>query len=399
MSLTDPLSQVLLALVVVILVGLVLGRALSYLGQPAVIAEILAGIALGPSLLGPRLSGMLLPAPAVPLLEAIAQLGIVVYLFTVGLELEGLGRRTKALVSVSLGSLLIPFALGLALAYPLHTRLAGTGATPGNFALFFGISLSITAFPVLARFLSDRGLLKTEIGTLSLTGAAIGDVVAWCALAFVVGGTGLKVLAGAAVYLLVMLALIRPLVQRRVARWEGEALTPVRVALLLAGLLLSALATQLLGIHALSGAFLWGLVVASPGTAIQTLRRQLQPVVQALLLPAFFALTGMRARLDLLVGWDAWLICLLIIFVATLGKVGGTFLSARLVGVSSRDAGVLGVLMNTRGLIELIVLNIGLEAKIISPTLFAILVVMALVTTMMTAPALQWLKPWQPQRG
>ena len=401
MPLADPLSQVLLALSVVIVVGLALGKALRSIGQPPVIAEIIAGVALGPSLLGSHVSGLLLPLSAAPLLEIVAQLGIVIYMFTVGLELglERLGRQTRALVAVSLGSLVVPFLLGLALAKVLYPRFAGSGATLTNFALFVGISLAITAFPVLARFLSERKLLQTELGSLSLASAAIGDIVAWCVLAFVVGaikaevGVGLRVIVGTLIYLPVMLFLVRPAVRRLLAHWDSGPLSAPRSGLLLVGLLLSALATQYIGIHAISGAFLWGAILPPQSKPLQTLVGQLQPVVTTLLLPAFFALTGMRVRIDLLTGASAWLTCAGIILVATLGKVSGTFLAARGTGIGTKDALVLGALMNTRGLIELIVLNIGLELHVISPTLFAMMVVMALATTMMTAPALNWLLP------
>jgi Kef-type K+ transport system membrane component KefB len=401
MPLADPLSQVLLALAAVLVAGAVLGRLLRTIGQPPVIAEIVAGLALGPSLLGPKFSAVLLPPTALPALEVLAQLGIVLYLFTVGqeLELERLQRQKKALIAVTLASLMVPFLMGMALTPALFPALAGARATPLTLGLFLGIALAITAFPVLARLLSERGLMQSEGGVLSLTSAAIGDVLAWVALAFVVGsltaqvGAGVRVVLGTAIYLFVLFGVVRPLVRR----WQ----TTPPIALI--GLLLSALATEQIGIHALSGAFLWGMVLPPRHPGVQALVRQLQPITTYLLLPAFFALTGMRTRIDLLGGAGTWLTCLAIIAVATLGKVGGTFLGARLAGLGNRDALALGALMNTRGLIELIVLNIGLEKGVLSPTLFAMLVVMALVTTMMTAPLLQWLLPdsekntlWQP---
>ncbi len=401
MPLADPLSQVLLALAAVIVTGLILGKILRFLGQPPVIGEIVAGVLLGPSLLGPRLSGMLLPSSVAPTLGIIAQLGILLYMFTVGLELSGqaLRQRTKTLVATSLAGLLVPFSLGMGLAFLLYPRFAGGTVGFLGFSLFLGISLSVTAFPVLARILAERQLLKTELGSLALTCAAVGDGAAWCLLALVVGvvktqvGVGLRVALLTLAYLTVMLFVVRPLARRLIARWEAELPAPTRSALVLVALILSALTTEQIGIHAIFGAFLLGAILPSSSGIAKRLIQQLQPVVTALLLPAFFALTGMRTRIDLLSGAGVWLICGGIILVATLGKVGGTFFAARGTGVGTRDAMILGALMNTRGLMELIVLNIGLDLHVISPTLFAMMVVMALVTTMMTAPALHWLLP------
>jgi Kef-type K+ transport system membrane component KefB len=410
MPLADPLSQVLLALAAVLAAGLILGRLVRYLGQPPVIGEVIAGVLLGPSLLGSHRSGLLLPATAAPLMGIVAQLGILLYMFTVGLALSSGSARQqpKTLIATALASLLVPFGLGIVLALALYPRLAGQGVALVPFALFIGVSLCVTAFPVLARILADRKMLQTPLGSLALSCAALGDVAAWCLLAFVVGvatsrpGAGLLVGVYTLGYLLVMALLVRPLVRRVVARWEGESLSPERLALIFVALLLSALATERIGIHAIFGAFLLGALIPQGSVVARTLAPQLQPVVTTLLLPAFFALTGMRTRLDLISGAGAWLTCGAIILVATLGKVGGTFLAARGTGLGGRDALILGTLMNTRGLMELIVLNIGLELKVLSPALFAMLVVMALATTMMTAPALQWLlpvarktEPWQ----
>nr|WP_309693694.1 cation:proton antiporter [Armatimonas sp.] len=401
MPLADPLSQVLLALAAVIVVGLILGKLVGYLGQPPVIGEVIAGVVLGPSLLGGHLSGLLLPSSAAPFLGILAQLGILLYMFTVGLELSGSAIRQRAatLVVTSLASLLVPFLLGMALTPLLYVRFADKSASLTSFSLFMGISLAVTAFPVLARILTDRQMFQTPLGTLALACAAIGDVIAWCLLAIVVGvakaqvGVGVSVVWGTLAYLATMLLLVRPLARRLLARWGEGNLTASRGALVMVALLLSALATEQIGIHAIFGAFLLGAILPSSSRVAKTLIQQLQPVVTALLLPAFFALTGMRTRIDLLSGVGAWLTCGGIILVATLGKVGGTFFAARGTGVETRDAMVLGALMNTRGLMELIVLNIGLDLHVISPTLFAMMVVMALVTTMMTAPALHWLLP------
>ena len=259
--------------------------------------------------------------------------------------------------------------------------------------------MSITAFPVLARILTDRGMTRTELGVVALGCAATDDVTAWCLLAFVVGvakaqvGQGLLVTAGALGYIAFMLLVARPLLRRMAARWVMEPLPRGAVAVVFVALLLSALATEAIGIHAIFGAFLLGAVIPHDSAVARTFTRQLEHLVTVLLLPAFFAFTGMRTRIDLVSGLDQWLICALIILVATLGKFGGTLVAARLTGLGWRAAAALGTLMNTRGLMELIVLNIGLDLRVISPTLFAMMVVMALVTTMATAPVLRWLLP------
>jgi Kef-type K+ transport system membrane component KefB len=251
-----------------------------------------------------------------------------------------------------------------------------------------------------SRFLNDRGLTRTELGTIALSCAAIDDVTAWCLLAFVVGvaraevGAGLQVAAGAMVYIAFMFLVARPWLERWTRRWESAA--PSRnppAAAMFIGLLLSALVTERIGIHAIFGAFVFGAVVPHDSRAAKSLDTQLRDVVTVLLLPAFFAFTGMRTRIDMLSGWSDWALCGLIIVVATLGKFAGTLGAARWSGMAWRDAAALGALMNTRGLMELIVLNIGLELNVISPKLFAMMVIMALVTTMTAAPVLHWLKP------
>jgi Kef-type K+ transport system membrane component KefB len=242
-------------------------------------------------------------------------------------------------------------------------------------------------------------MLRTELGVIALSCAATDDVTAWCLLAFVVGvaqaqvGAGIVVAAGTLAYILVMVLLVRPFLRRVVTWWETERLPRGAVAFVFVALLLSSLTTEYIGIHAIFGAFLLGAVIPHDSTIARTCTRQLEAVVTVLLLPAFFAFTGMRTRIDLVSGMDQWLICGLIILVATVGKFGGTLVTARLTGLSWQNAAALGTLMNTRGLMELIVLNIGLDLNVISPTLFAMMVLMALVTTMLTSPVLRWLMP------
>jgi Kef-type K+ transport system membrane component KefB len=397
----DILLHVLIALAAVIVVGRVLGKLFAWIGQPPVIGEVVAGIVLGPSLLGAELSALILPPVVAPYLGIIAQLGVLLYMFIVGLELnpDVIKQRARVTVATSHASILLPFLLGALLALTLYPRLA-TGDVPfTNFALFMGIAMSITAFPVLARILTDRRMAHTELGTIALSCAAADDVTAWCLLALVVGvaqahvDSALWVIAGALVYIALMLMLVRPVLGRVIAPWQSERLPQGAVVLIFVALLVSALTTELIGIHAIFGAFLLGVIIPHDSAVARTFTRKLEPVVTVLLLPAFFAFTGMRTQFGLVSGAEQWLFCGLIILVATAGKFGGSFIAARLTGLDWRNAAALGTLMNTRGLMELIVLNIGLDLGVISPTLFAMMVIMALVTTMATAPVLRWLVP------
>jgi len=397
--------HVLIALTAVIITGLILAKIFAYLGQPPVIGEVVAGIVLGPSLLGPKVSALILPPSVAPFLGVIAQLGVLLYMFIVGLELRAdlIRHRVHATVATSHASILAPLLLGSLLALSLYPRLSSRDVSFTSFALFMGVAMSITAFPVLARILTDRQMNRTELGMIALSCAATDDVTAWCLLAFVVGvakaqvGEGLVVVAETLAYIALMILLIRPILRNVVARWNMERLPRSAVAFVFVALLISALATEYIGIHAIFGAFLLGALIPQDSTVARVFTRQLEPVVTVLLLPAFFALTGMRTRIDLVSGVDQWLICSLIILVAIVGKFGGTLLAARLTGLDWRNSMALGTLMNTRGLMELIVLNVGLDLKVISPTLFSMMVLMALVTTMATSPVLLFLIPANPK--
>jgi len=391
--------HLLIALIAVIGTGMLLGRLASFLGQPPVIGEVVAGILLGPSLLGTELSGMILPTTVAPYLSMVAQLGVLLYMFTIGLELHSglLKHRLHSALATSHASIIVPFLLGALLALFLYPRLAAPSVPFTSFALFMGIAMSITAFPVLARILSDRGMAHTELGIIALSCAAIDDVTAWCLLAFVVGiaqsqlGESVTVIGWTFFYLAVMFLLVRPLLRWLMLRWTAPTLSRTAVGITFIALLLSALATEWIGIHAIFGAFLLGVLIPHDSVVARTFSQQLSAIVTVLLLPAFFAFTGMRTRIDLVNGAEQWLLCALIIIVAVAGKLGGSALAARLTGLSWRPALALGALMNTRGLMELIVLNIGLDLGVISPTLFAMMVLMALVTTIMTTPLVDWL--------
>lgn len=405
----DVLFHVLIALAAVIVTGRLLSKLFARFQQPPVIGEVIAGILLGPSLLGrisPELSAYILPQSAAPYLGIIAQLGVILYMFLVGLELNaGLLRdRAHATVAISHASIVLPFLLGAVLALALYPRLSTSDVRFTSFALFLGVAMSITAFPVLARILTDRRMTKTDLGVMALSCAATDDVTAWCLLALVVGvaqakiAEALFVISAALAYIAVMFLIVRPIVTRLAQRYQGPQLTPAVTAAVLVGVLASALATQWIGIHAIFGAFLLGAMIPHDSVIARELTHKLEDLVTILLLPAFFAFTGMRTQIGLVSGLEAWLVCGVVILVATLGKFGGTVGAARLTGIGWRDSAALGVLMNTRGLMELIVLNIGLDLGVISPTLFAMLVLMAIVTTMATTPILSWLVPAH-QRG
>jgi Kef-type K+ transport system membrane component KefB len=393
-----------LALAAVIAAGRALGRVCTAIGQPPVIGEVLAGILLGPSLLGrvaPSVTAYLFPADIVPALGSLAQLGVVIYMFLIGLELDlhSMRSQLRTTLVTSLVGIVVPFALGAALAGLLHPRFGLPSVPFAHFALFLGIALSITAFPVLARILSDQGMTTTTLGVLALTCAAVGDVTAWCLLAFVVGvvrGSGssalsVAVLTGA--FVAVMVGAVRPFFER-VARAAGPQPTWKAIAAAFAWMAIAALTTEAIGIHAIFGAFLLGAVVPHDSGLARTLTSGAGGVLALLLLPAFFAFTGLRTEIGLVSGPEAWLAVALVIAAATVGKLGGTSLAARVMGLDWRRALGLGVLMNTRGLMELIVLNVGLDLGVISPAMFAMLVLMAIVTTVGTAPLLAVVRPW-----
>jgi len=420
----DVELHVLATLAAVVFLGYVLGRALRYLGQPPVIGEVIAGIMLGPSLLGaiwPEAMHFLIPAPetdpkgqVTAALKAVSQLGVILYMFLVGLELNaaGIAKRAHAAVAVSHASIVAPFVLGSALALWLYPIFSHQGVPFTSFALFMGAAMSITAFPVLARILTDRKLEQTSLGRIALSCAAADDVTAWCLLALVVGvaqakiNSAVLVVGGAVAFIAVIFFFVGPVLGRliRAVEMRPGALSPLAVSGTFLALLLAALTTETIGIHALFGAFLLGVVIPHDSLIAREFAMKLKDLVTVLLLPAFFAFTGMWTQINLMNDWSSWLWCGAIILVATTGKFGGTLFAGRLTGLGWREAAALGTLMNTRGLMQLIVLNIGLDLGVISPTLFTMMVVMALVTTAATAPVVQWLiapavAPSGPLRG
>jgi Kef-type K+ transport system membrane component KefB len=392
----------LLQIVVICGAARAIGWVFAKLHQPRVLGEILAGILLGPSLLGwlaPSASAFLFPIDGLGPLFFLSQIGLVLFMFQVGTELDvrEVRKMGRAVVLTSNVSVLVPFLLGAALALFLYPRLSSPTVPASTFAIFLGTAMSITAFPVLARILAERDLLQTRVGSIALACAAVDDVTAWCLLAFLVikvhAGAGaplLLTLVGVAIYIASMIGVVRPLLARAPAL-KGPAISADTLALILLFAFFSAWTTDCLGVHALFGAFLAGVILPKSANLATTLVQKLEAVNTVLLLPLFFAFTGLRTSVRLLSGGTLWAYCVLIILVAVLGKLIGSVVSVRSAGVSWHEALSIGVLLNTRGLIELIILNVGLDLGVISPLLFSMMVIMALVTTFMATPILDLL--------
>ncbi len=390
---------------IVILVTASCGWIAKKCGQARVIGEIIGGILLGPSLLGrfaPDISAKLFPASSLAHFEILSTIGLVLFLFLVGMELdyEQLYSQRVTAIMASGMSILLPFAMGALLAHSLRIRFAPHGIGSGPFVLFLGIAMSITAFPVLARILEDRHLQGTALGTTAILCAAVDDVVAWSLLAVAVALVGgqdapsslLFRFGGLIVYLFLMLGVLRPLGAWLVKRSKTPAALSLELlVVVVAGALLSASATDKIGVHPLFGAFLAGVCFPRVPAWQFEVRERLDMLVEVLLLPLFFAITGMRTRLDLLNDANMWLWAGIVLAAAVFGKMGGAALAARWTGQSWRDAAALGALLNTRGLVELVVLNIAYTLGAFTPTLFTMMVVMALVTTMLTTPLLSLL--------
>ncbi|MGC9946259.1 MAG: cation:proton antiporter [Bryobacteraceae bacterium] len=401
------LFQLVLQIAVILVAARIVGFLFQKINQPQVMGEMVAGILLGPSLLGwlaPGVSAALFPPASLSYLNALSQVGLVVFMFVVGLalnpsELHGYGH---AAVLTSHVSIVAPFCLGGLTALYLYPRLSDDGVTFTGFALFMGAAMSITAFPVLARILSERGLVRSRMGTLAIACAAVDDVTGWCILAYIVvlvrvthaARPAWVTIAGSIAYVLIMLFVVRrilPAFER--AFRKRDRLTDNLVATIVVLVLASALATEWLGIHLLFGAFLMGAIMPKTPEFTRYLLHKFESVTVVLLLPLFFAYTGLRTRIGVGGGRAIWFYSAIVIVVAITGKLGGSMFAARLAGMPWREAASLGILMNTRGLMELVILNIGLDIGVISPAMFSIMVLMALVTTFMTTPLLEWVYP------
>ncbi len=398
------LSILILQILVIILFSRVLGWLMSLAGQPTVIGEIVAGIMLGPSLLGmffPEVSGYLFPVASLSNLEFLSQIGLILFMFIIGMELDmGVIRtRAKAALFISNTSIIVPFLMGLTLAYFMYGKFAPAGAGFISFALFMGIAMSITAFPVLARIVQERGISRTSLGMIAITSAAINDITAWGILAIVVAIANATAIAGALVtillslaYIAVMLLVVRPLLEKIATKYTArETVSKTIVAAVFSVMLFSAFITESIGIHALFGAFMAGVIMPENIRFKSIMAEKIEDVSLVLLLPLFFVYTGLRTEIGLLNDVDLWGAALLVIVVAVAGKFLGSAIAARITGQSWKNSLTLGALMNTRGLIELVALNIGYDIGILSPEIFTMLVLMALVTTFMTGPAMAFI--------
>ncbi len=401
------LFKLVLQIAVILGVCRVVGSLFRRFGQPRVVGEMFAGILLGPSLLGwmaPGASAYLFPPASLGFLNALSQIGVVVFMFLVGLGINPneLKKHGHAAVLTSHVSITAPFVLAAFLALYLYPRLSDDSVAFTSFALFMGSAMSVTAFPVLARILIERGLLQSRLGTVAIASAAVDDVTGWCILAYIVvltrsahSGTSIwMTIGGIVVFALVMIYGVRHLLggmQVSYEKWEG--LSENRLALMLLLVFGAALCTEWLGLHLLFGAFMMGAIMPKEQKFVQYVLDRFETITVTLLLPLFFAFTGLRTNIGLLKGGEMWMYCGLIVLVATVGKLGGSTLASWLTGMPIREAAGLGTLMNTRGLMELVILDIGLDIKVISPALFSMMVVMALITTFMATPLLEWFCP------
>jgi Kef-type K+ transport system membrane component KefB len=407
-NLHHPFAILLLQVLVIVVAARLLGALCRRIEQPAVIGEMTAGILLGPSLLGtvaPAAHAFLFPAASLDALRLLSQIGVVLFMFVVGIELDvqHLRRRADAAVLVSHASIVLPFFLGTAGALLFYRALAPAGVPFTPFALFMGVAMSITAFPVLARIIEERGLAGSHLGSIAIACAAVGDITAWCLLPVVVALVKTDELDGALppivltlLFIAAMLFLVRPWLGRLA---ERRATDIGRGAPVLAAVFVfvfaAALFTEVIGMHALFGAFLAGVAMPRDPALRQFLRERMETFSSVFLLPLFFAFTGLRTQIGLLDDLRGWLFCAAIIGLAIAGKLGGSMLAARWTGMGWGDSFALGALMNTRGLVELVVLTLGYDLGILSPRIFAMLVLMALVTTFMTGPLLNLLAWWR----
>lgn len=400
-NLQHPLGILLFQIITIVLVARIFGWVFRKIGQPSVIGEIIAGIVLGPSLFGlyfPDMKEALFPADSLGNLQLLSQIGLILFMFVIGMELDLKVLKNKAndAVVISHASIVIPFALGIGLSYYIYHEFAPAGVEFLSFSLFMGIAMSITAFPVLARIVQERGIHKTRLGTIVITCAAADDITAWCILAAVIAivkagsfVSSIYVIGLAVAYVIMMLFVVKPFLKRiGVLYAKKDNIKKSVVAIFFLTLIVSSYLSEIIGIHALFGAFLTGAIMPDISKFRNIFIEKVEDISVILLLPLFFVFTGLRTEIGLINEPYLWKITGFIILVAVVGKFFGSALAARFVGQSWRDSLTIGALMNTRGLMELVVLNIGYELGVLSPKVFTMMVIMALVTTFMTGPAL-----------
>lgn len=400
-SFQDPLAILLAQIITIIIVARIFGWIFKKIGQPTVIGEIIAGIALGPSLLGthfPEFSAFLFPDASLGNLKFLSQIGLILFMYVIGMELDLKVLKNKAndAVVISHASIVIPFALGIGLAYFVYDQFAPEGVQFLSFSLFMGIAMSITAFPVLARIVQERGIHKTRLGAVVITCAAADDITAWCLLAAVIAivkagsfTSSIYVISLAVGFVLIMLLMVKPFLKRIGDLYKSnDALSKPLVAIFFITLIMASYATEVIGIHALFGAFMTGVIMPEQSKFRIIFIEKVEDVSVILLLPLFFVFTGLRTEIGLINDPYLWQVTGFVILVAVVGKFLGSAIAAKFVGQNWRDSLTIGALMNTRGLMELIVLNIGLELGVLTPAVFTMMVIMALVTTFMTGPAL-----------
>jgi len=393
------LKTLIIQICVILVASYSVGWLLSRIHQPQVVGEMVAGVLLGPSLLGwvaPQFSAALFPPESLSYLNALSQIGLLLFMFVVGVELDRqkLRQLGRSAVIISQTSIVVPFILGAGLALFLYPRLSDPSVSFTGFFLFMGTAMSVTAFPVLARILTEKKLLNTRVGTIAIACAAVDDATAWFLLAIIIAvvrsslnQTALwQLLAGLVIYLGIMFLAIKPLLTRLPSQ-----IGPGLMGIMLLVVLGSSLTTELLGIHMLFGAFLAGVIMPKNEEFVKEIRGKMGALPVALFLPLFFALTGLRTNINLINDSRLLLYCGLIVVVAVAGKLGGSLLAARFMGIKWSEATAIGVLLNTRGLIELVILNIGLDLGVLSKPLFSMMVLMAILTTLMTGPALSLL--------
>lgn len=410
-NLFHPLAILILQITTIILISRLLGFLFHRIGQPTVIGEIIAGIILGPSLLGlffPDFSAFLFPPESLANLGFLSQVGLILFMFVIGLELDWKVVKDQAhdAVVISHASIVIPYFMGMGLAYFLYERFAPEHISFLSFALFMGIAMSITAFPVLARVIQERNLTKTSLGIMAITCAAADDITAWCLLAVVIAivkaGTFVSALFSislAVAFVAVMMLVVQPFLNRLGRIYSArETISKTIVAVSFLVLLGSAYLAEIIGIHALFGAFLAGVIMPANFNFRRIMMEKVEDVSLVLLLPLFFVFTGLRTEIALL-NEGHWVVFAVIVVTAVAGKFGGTALASRIVGQSWKESLSLGALMNTRGLMELIVLNIGYDLGVLTPEVFAMFVLMALVTTFMTGPALDVINYFFPEQA